>query len=305
MGVGAVGETAVLGAGEYLGKEVGDFLFFHVHGAETADAGGVDDAAASAEGKHFGKGGGVPAGIVCGGDGSGAKVKPRFDGIDEGGLAHTGKPGKDGGPPPQRSAESVHVLPGGGGNDVALIAGTAVYHHEPAHQGAVLLVVNVEFVEHQDGGDTVSLGGRQETVNEDGGGDGMIDGDNKHRPVHVGGNDVGFLGEVGGAADDVIAPRLDGGDDAPFGAGFHVHLIAHRHGVCGAHAFHAETPADAAFNGFPPERRTMYQLPVDLMTVPFSISLLYMLLAGKLSELFSQKRYICRSESCFYLNESI
>lgn len=251
VGVGAVGEAAIGGAGEDFGEEVGDFLAFHVHGAEAADAGGVDDATAAVEGEHFGEGGGVLAGVVGVGDGSGLQVEPRLNAVDEGGLADAGKTGEDGGLALQRRAEGVHVLAGGGGDNVAFVADAAVNHRQPAHEGAVFLVIHVQFVEHQDGGDVVCLGGRQEAVDEDGGGDGVVHGDDEHRAIDVGGDDMGLLGEVGGAADDVVAARLDGNDDAAVGAGFHLHDIAHGNRVGGAHAFHAKAPADAALDGFP------------------------------------------------------
>ena len=60
-------------------------------------------------------------------------------------------------------------------------------HSQQLH---ILGIVTVYLVEHQFYRDTVSLGGRQKTVDKDSGGNRIVDSHDQHGLVHIGGNDM-------------------------------------------------------------------------------------------------------------------
>ena len=87
VGVGTVGETAVLGELEDLGEVAGELFGFDVEGAEAFDARGVDKPPAPHR-YHLGEGGGVLSEVMGIGDLGGTQVGIGHQLIDEGGLPH-------------------------------------------------------------------------------------------------------------------------------------------------------------------------------------------------------------------------
>ena len=87
---------------------------------------------------------------------------------------------------------------------------------EEAHGRLVAPLVlgeEVELVEGQDHGHAIGLRAGQETVDEGGACLRVVDRDDKQGLIDVGGEDVALFAEVGGSADDVVAPVADGGDE--------------------------------------------------------------------------------------------
>ena len=82
MGVGTIGETAVLGKLEYLTEITGQFLWLDIEGAEALDARGVDEPPAL-ERYHLREGGGVLPRIVGIGDFGRPQVDARHKTVDE------------------------------------------------------------------------------------------------------------------------------------------------------------------------------------------------------------------------------
>ena len=107
--------------------------------------------------------------------------------------------------------ESVFVAGRDGQRTVAkvLVDGASVFE-----VFEMLLVVAINLVENKNDRNVVGFGRRKEAVDEDGCGDGVVDGDEQQRLVDVGGKDVGLLRKVGGLADHVVAPLEHFFDDA-------------------------------------------------------------------------------------------
>lgn len=101
-----------------------------------------------------------------------------------------------------------------GGDFVDGIAGGGVDGFYLVVDFPKFVVVEVYFVEYEHCGDVIGFGGDEEAVDEAGGGAGETEGGDDAELVDVGGDDVGLLGELGGAADDVVAAVLDFGDEA-------------------------------------------------------------------------------------------
>ncbi len=247
VAMGAVVVAASGGEAEDVGEVVADFAFLHVEVAEAFDAGGVDDVAAMGQGVHFVVGGGVHAGAVAGGDGACAQAEVGQQGVDEGGLAHSGVAGEQGDAALDLLAQFVEALALYGGDAQAGVADAGVELHEAVGVAQLVEVVGVFFVDDDGDGDVVGLRGCQEAVDEGGGGLGVAEGDDEEAAVDVGGYDVGLPGEVGGAPDDVVAAGLDVGNDA--GAvvlEVDVDVVAYGDGVGGLDGFEAEVSLDAA-----------------------------------------------------------
>ena len=94
MAVGTVIIAAVGGNFEYFRKVMSYFFFFHIECSEAFDARSVDDIAVTRYREHLGESSGVHTFVVVGGDFTGFDVQLRQDGIDEGGLAHSGVAGE-------------------------------------------------------------------------------------------------------------------------------------------------------------------------------------------------------------------
>ena len=80
--------------------------------------------------------------------------------------------------------------------------------------GPQLIVVEVALVEDEHCGDVVGFGGDEEAVDEACGGAREAEGGDEAEEVDVGGDDVGLLAELGGAADDIVAAVGDIGNHA-------------------------------------------------------------------------------------------
>ena len=91
MGVGAVGEAAVLGEVEDFLEVAGQFLALHVEGAKALNARSVDEIATPSPGEvnHLREGGGVLARLMGLADVGCAQVDAWHETINKGGLAHT------------------------------------------------------------------------------------------------------------------------------------------------------------------------------------------------------------------------
>ena len=260
MGVGAGLVAAVVGDAEHFREIGGDLLRLDVHQAEAPDAGGVDDEAAAACGVDLVECGGVAALTVFVRYLRGLGVEGGVDGLDEGGLAHSGDAAEEG------DAAAVALLPEGvhalAGEDRDVhygVAGVGVDAVEESAFGLQLLGdVEVGLVEEYRDGNLVSLAGDQEAVDEWPFGLGAVEGDDEVGGVDVGGEDVTLAGEVGGLADDVVLPREDLGDGAlVYGISVGIyrhgvfHAVAYRYRVGGRRAAQPQLASDHCVQRFP------------------------------------------------------
>ena len=247
-----MGTVAVLAAcrirKDFL-EVVAHLLVFHVEGAESFDARGVNQVAVPLHLEHLREGGGVHAFVVGRRDFSGLQVLVWQDGVDEGGLAHAGIARKE------RHLSLQGFLDGGdslcmkGRHRIAGIADVRVEVHQPVQVPAFVVRIEVGLVEDQADGYAVGFGRGQEAVDEDGGGLRIVDGHDEQALVEVGGDDVRLLREVRRASDDVVLPVVYFGDERrPLRVGADAHPVAHGHGVGAADSFQAEVALDLAFH---------------------------------------------------------
>ena len=247
VGMRAVVETAVLGEVEDLAEIARQLLAPDVEGAETLDARRVDEVAAAGQREHLAESGGMHARVVGLGDVGRAQVGPGQDGVDERRFAHAAVAAEERRLTLQQGQQARHVVGIMGGE---LHDGVADVLVEEAHGRLVAPLVlgeEVEFVEGQDHGHAIGLRAGQETVDEGGACLRVVDRDDKQGLIDVGGEDVALFAEVGGSADDVVAPVADGGDEGrSLGIEADLHPVAHGHGIGAANAFQAKVALDLA-----------------------------------------------------------
>ena len=81
-----------------------------------------------------------------------------------------------------------------------------------------------------------------------------------------------LLGKIGSAADDVILPVFDLGDKGgPFGIDINIDPVSDRNRIGGTDIFQAEISFDLTSISRPSSVRTVYQLPVFLITNPLML----------------------------------
>ena len=102
-------------------------------------------------------------------------------------------------------------------------------------------IKQISLIENKDDGHAIGFGRGQETVNESGGGLGIVDGDDKQRLIDIGSNDMALLGEIDALADDVVAAVVDV-DDPPFV--IDRDSVANGHGIRAPYAFDTEVALD-------------------------------------------------------------
>ena len=247
VGMRAVVETAVLGEVEDLAEIARQLLAPDVEGAEALDARCVDEVAAAGQREHLAESGGVHARVVGLGDVGRAQVDPGQDGVDERRFAHAAVAAEERRLTLQQGQQTRHVVGIMGGE---LHDGVADVLVEEAHGRLVAPLVlgeEVELVEGQDHGHAIGLRASQETVDEGGACLRVVDRDDKQGLIDVGGEDVALFAEVGGSADDVVAPVADGGDEGrSLGIEADLHPVAHGHGIGAANALQAKVALDLA-----------------------------------------------------------
>ena len=201
-------------------------------------------------GEYLGEGSGVasfeaPVGDVAHLEGeSGAK------GVEEGTFAHAAVAGEEDGLAGDKLLHLVEPRTFEGRN---LINGVSCGGIDALHLVVYLpklFVVKVHLVEEDAGGDVVGLSGDQQAVDETRGGAWEAEGGHDAQQIDVGGDDVRLLGELGGAADDVVLAVGDIVDDA--GAvvlQLEEDMVAHGHGVCLLVAPQAIVTAQPAVDG--------------------------------------------------------
>ena len=145
MGMGAVGEAAVLGETEYLTEIAGKLLGLHIERAEALDARCVDEPAA-ADGDHLGEGGGMLARIVGIRDVCRAEVHARHKTVDERGLTHPAVAAEQRDAVGEQRAQRVDPLARGGRDLAALIAHGLVERDEHPEVAALVVVVEIGLI---------------------------------------------------------------------------------------------------------------------------------------------------------------
>ena len=194
-------------------------------------------------GIHLGESCGVHALVVRLGDFARPCFRAGQEGVDKGGFAHARIARKEGDGSAKFCLYLRKTLALGRRNFEAGIADGGVEVDEAVQIAQVVFIVEVGLVEEQDGGDAVGFGRGQEAVDEGGRSLRIVDGDDEHALVEVGGDDVRLLREVGRAADDVVLAVLYLGDKGRAFPVFNdVDTVAHGHGVGAADAFQAEVP---------------------------------------------------------------
>ena len=117
-------------------------------------------------------------------------------------------------------------------------------------------VVRIEpdeyFVEYQFDWYLICLGSSQESVDEDGRCFGIVDGNNQHTLVEVGGQYMRLFRQVGCASDDVVLAVFYLTDkSSAFVVHDDLHIVAHRNGVGTPDTLQTEIAFDFAIHQFP------------------------------------------------------
>ena len=212
MGMGAVGEAAVLGIVENFLEITCQFLGLHIEGAKALDAWCINHPP-TLHGNHLGECGSMKAGVVGIGDLGGAEVGAWHEAVDEGGLPYPAVAAKEGNLAGQQLLQGVDALACGRRNLQALVADGLI---EGDHHLLIAGLVGREqvgLVEDEDNGHTIGLGRGEETIDESGRRLRIVDGDDEQRLIDIGGDDMTLLGEVDALADDIVAAILNLGDE--------------------------------------------------------------------------------------------
>ena len=197
MGVGAVGELAVLREPEYLLEVAGEFLLLYIEGSEALDARSIDEIAALWQGEHLAEGGSMHSAVVRLADFCGALGSIGDELVDERGFSHAAVAAKQRLLVLDERAQFVNSFTCGCRDFHALVSDGFI---EGAHHFLVvqlLLGEQVALVEHDDDGHSVCLGSSQESVDEGGGSLRVIHGNHKQRLIEISRKDVTLLAEVG------------------------------------------------------------------------------------------------------------
>lgn len=158
VGVGAVGESAVVGVVENLTEVGGELFGFDVECAEPFDARGVDEVAVVVEGNHLAERGGVHAGVVGIADGGGAQVGAWYKVIDECGFAYAAVAREGIDFPSQERFELVHAFAGGGREGYGRVADLPVEREHHFLKVQLVGAEQVGLVEHEHHGYAVGFG---------------------------------------------------------------------------------------------------------------------------------------------------
>ena len=110
VGVGAIGETAIVRGGKNFFKIVRHFGFFKIDGAEPLHPRGVDNGAATGQIKHFAESGGVHTGVVTFRYVAHAQPGIRHESIDERTLPYPGITAEEGGVVGEHGFERINAF---------------------------------------------------------------------------------------------------------------------------------------------------------------------------------------------------
>ena len=241
--MGTVAILALCGVLEDFLEVVSHFLLTHVERAEALDARGVDEISFLANLEHLGEGRRVHALVVVFRYFPRPRLEVGVDGIDECRLADARVPREERDAVVEQGTDFVDAFATDGGHLVTGIADVLIEVHQSVEVAQLVVVVAVHLVEDEADGYAVGFRRGKEAVDEDGRCLGVVHRDHQETLVEVRGDDVRLLGEVGGAADDVVLPVVDGGDEGSALVVEHdVHAVAHGDGVGAPDAFQPEVP---------------------------------------------------------------
>ena len=109
-------------------------------------------------------------------------------------------------------------------------------------------MITVYFVEDQLHRHTIGLGCSKKAVDKNGGSNRIVDRHDQHCLIYICGNDMRLFGEVRSAADDIILPFFDPGDEGgPFGIDIYVDPVSNRNWIGGTYIFQAKISFDLTF----------------------------------------------------------
>lgn len=237
----AIRETAVFGEAEYLPEIASQFPRLHIERAEALDTRRVYDPTVRLHGEHLAEGGGVRALIVGVADTGRAQVRPRYQGVDDGGLPHSAVAAEQCDLALEHGTQLIHAISCNCRDGQAVIAYGVIQRAHHVEIVPLLRCQQIGLVEHQNHGHSVRLGRGKKAVYECCGCLGVAYSDDKHGLIHVGGNDMALPRQVRGLAYDIVAAVLylcdkgsilachDNGDP-----------VADGHGVSAAYALQAE-----------------------------------------------------------------
>ena len=124
---------------------------------------------------------------------------------------------------------------------MTLIADSLIEGDEHLLVMGLVGIQQIGLIEDQNDGHAIGFCRGQETVDEGGGGLGIVDGDDEQRLIDIGSDDVALLGEIDALADDVVTAVVD--VDYPTFV-IDRHPVADGHGVRAPYAFDTEITLD-------------------------------------------------------------
>ena len=116
-------------------------------------------------------------------------------------------------------------------------------------------IQQINLIKYKERAHAIGFAGCQKTVDEGCGRNRVVYGHDERHLVYIGSQDMALFAEVGGAADDIIAPLLYLRDpEAGFTAfdfrllTFYFYIVSHSHRVGGTNTTNAEIAFDMAFH---------------------------------------------------------
>ena len=189
--VGTVAIAAVLRYAEDFAEVVPHLFFLHVDSAEAFDARGVNyPTSVLGQGVHLREGGGVGAFVVGVRDGTRARQRFAKDGVEQGALPYTRVAAQQGDLIGEDSGHSRQVRTIQRRDGVGSVAERFVERAQVLQRLLFLGAKEVYLVEDERGRHAIRLAGGEKTVNEGGGGDGVVDSNEERHLVEVGGDDM-------------------------------------------------------------------------------------------------------------------
>ena len=211
MGMGAVIEAAIARYLEDFGEIMCHFGSFKVDRAKGLDTRSIDDSTAAWKIQQFAEGGRVHALVMGLTHVTHSDMSARHQQVDDRRFAHTTIARKQRHFTGQHIPQRIGALTSSSRQGDSLIANRLIESLQLVEPYTQFFGnKQIHLVESEHGWYLIGLGCGEETIDKGGTGHGIGQCNHKHSLVQVGGNDLELLGEIAGAADYVVAPRLDG-----------------------------------------------------------------------------------------------
>ncbi len=212
MGVGTVGETAILGKLEDLLEIAGQLLGFNIEGSETLDTRCINEPAqirgegggVRGERYHLTKRCGMLAGVMGIGNLGSALRGARNQAIDECGLPHPTITAQQSDFAFEQLTQHIDTLTRLGRHLMTSIANSLVEVDHRILIATQIIIQEIGLIEHQDHWDTIGLSRSQESVDKRGGGLGIHHRDYQQGLVDIRSQNMALFGKINTFSNNVV-----------------------------------------------------------------------------------------------------